>query len=155
MEKKINLKLEVAFDDTSYSQDKWEKIFDLFQQPGFSIDQFLMGRDFFSIAKEVYDIKYSQIVFSDYLWTLRSIYLPLFLVLKTKVPKADLYHCVATGYAGVLGSMAQYFHKSSLMISEHGIYTREREEELIRATWVEGKYPSPSSGDDRLRLSLV
>ena len=119
---------------------QWEQIFDLFQQPGFSIDQFLMGRDFFSIAKEVYDIKYSQIVFSDYLWTLRSIYLPLFLVLKTKVPKADLYHCVATGYAGVLGSMAQYFHKSSLMISEHGIYTREREEELIRATWVEGKY---------------
>ena len=26
------------------------------------------------------------------------------------------------------------------MVSEHGIYTREREEELIRAKWVGGIY---------------
>lgn len=56
------------------------------------------------------------------------------------MPKADLYHCVATGYAGVLGSMAKHFHGSSLLISEHGIYTREREEELIKAQWVKGVY---------------
>ena len=54
--------------------------------------------------------------------------------------KADLYHCVATGYAGILGSMAKHFHGSSLLISEHGIYTREREEELIKASWVKGVY---------------
>ena len=51
-----------------------------------------------------------------------------------------MYHCVATGYAGVLGSMAKYFHGSRLLISEHGIYTREREEELIKADWVAGIY---------------
>ena len=56
------------------------------------------------------------------------------------VPKADLYHCVATGYSGILGSMAKHFHGSSLLISEHGIYTREREEELIKAAWVRGVY---------------
>ncbi|MFR9072042.1 MAG: DUF3492 domain-containing protein [Blautia sp.] len=44
--------------------------------------------------------KYSQIVFSDFLWTMRSIYLPLFLTMQTEIPRADLYHCVATGYAG-------------------------------------------------------
>lgn len=32
------------------------------------------------------------------------------------------------------------FHDSSLLISEHGIYTREREEELIKAEWVKGAY---------------
>ena len=36
--------------------------------------------------------------------------------------------------------MAKYFHGSSLLISEHGIYTREREEELIKASWVKGVY---------------
>ena len=36
--------------------------------------------------------------------------------------------------------MAKYFHGSSLLISEHGIYTREREEELIKASWVKGAY---------------
>ncbi|MCI6204950.1 MAG: GT4 family glycosyltransferase PelF, partial [Lachnospiraceae bacterium] len=50
------------------------------------------------------------------------------------------YHCVATGYAGVLGAMAKQRYGCGLLISEHGIYTREREEELIRAKWVEGIY---------------
>lgn len=118
----------------------WDTIFKLFHDDKLSVDDLLMGPNFYSVAQEVYRIKYSQIVFSDFLWTLRSIYLPLFLILKMDVPKADLYHCVATGYAGVLGAMAQYFHKCGLLVSEHGIYTREREEELIRATWVEGKY---------------
>ena len=36
--------------------------------------------------------------------------------------------------------MAVHFHDSSLLISEHGIYTREREEELIKAEWVKGAY---------------
>lgn len=36
--------------------------------------------------------------------------------------------------------MAKHFHGSSLLISEHGIYTREREEELIKAQWVKGVY---------------
>ena len=60
--------------------------------------------------------------------------------MKIKLPKADLYHCVATGYAGVLGAMAKQRYGCGLLISEHGIYTREREEELIRAKWVEGIY---------------
>ena len=67
---------------------------------------------------------------------MRSIYLPLFLTMQTEIPRADLYHCVATGYAGVLGAMAKHFYGSRLLISEHGIYTREREEELIKAKWI-------------------
>lgn len=118
----------------------WDVLFDLFQKKKFSIDDLLMGPDFLHIAMECYKIQYPNIVFSDFLWTLRSIYLPLFFVMKTEVPYADLYHCVATGYAGVLGCMAKHFHGSGLLISEHGIYTREREEELIKATWVEGIY---------------
>lgn len=118
----------------------WDVLFELFQKEKYSLNDILMGPDFFQIARNCYKLKYPNIPFSDFLWTLRSIYLPLFLVLKMKVPKADLYHCVATGYAGVLGCMAKYFHGSGLLISEHGIYTREREEELIKADWVEGIY---------------
>ena len=118
----------------------WSVIFDLFRNGEISVDRFLMGPDFFEIARECYNRQYPNITFSDFLWTLRSIYLPLFWTLKMDVPKADLYHCVATGYAGVLGSMAKHFHGSSLLISEHGIYTREREEELIKAQWVKGVY---------------
>lgn len=118
----------------------WNTLFEMFQNEKLSIDDLLMGPDFLEVVRESYNMKYSQMVFSDFLWTVRSIYLPLFLMLKTKIPYADLYHCVATGYAGVLGSMAKYFYGCGLMISEHGIYTREREEELLKATWVAGVY---------------
>lgn len=118
----------------------WNVIFDLFHNKPFSLDDFLMGPDFLHMVQECYRQKYPNIIFSDFLWTMRSIYLPLCRTLKMDVPKADVYHCVATGYAGILGSMANHFYGSRLLISEHGIYTREREEELIKATWVEGVY---------------
>ncbi|MCH5342942.1 MAG: GT4 family glycosyltransferase PelF [Acetatifactor sp.] len=118
----------------------WDTIFEMFQKGKFSIDDLLMGADFLNIVKEVYKYRYPQIVFSDFLWTMRSIYLPLFLILKTPLPQADIYHCVATGYAGVLGCMAKHFYRSALLISEHGIYTREREEEILKAEWVAGIY---------------
>lgn len=119
---------------------EWETVFRMFQEKPISLDKFLMGEDFLKIVRESYDMHYSQLVFSDFLWTIRSVYLPLLFALKMKLPKADLYHCVATGYAGVLGSMAKVLYGSRLLISEHGIYTREREEELLRADWVQGVY---------------
>jgi len=118
----------------------WDTLFDAFRRSDFSIDEFLMGEDFLRAVVDCYQLKYPQIGFSDFLWTMRSIYVPLFFTLRMEIPKADLYHCVATGYAGVLGSMAKHFYGSRLMISEHGIYTREREEELIKAKWVKGIY---------------
>lgn len=119
-------------------ETKWGVLFYWFQKLNVSLNSLLMGEDFFNAVLDFYRLNYSQIVFSDFLWMMRSIYLPLFLTLKMKLPKADLYHCVCTGYAGVIGSMAKYIHGSGLLISEHGIYTREREEELIKAKWVKG-----------------
>lgn len=118
----------------------WHTLFEMFRRRDISLNDLLMGEDFFRAVSDCYDLQYSQIVFSDFLWTMRSIYLPLFFVLKMDVPAADLYHCVATGYAGVLGSMAKDLYGSRVLISEHGIYTREREEELIKAKWVTGIY---------------
>ena len=118
----------------------WDELFDLFQNEKLSIDDLLMGPDFLKVVRESYNMRFSQMVFSDFLWTVRSIYLPLFLMLKTSIPQADIYHCVATGYAGVIGSMAKKLYNCGLIISEHGIYTREREEELLKASWVAGVY---------------
>lgn len=118
----------------------WHVLFEMFRKKNISLNDLLMGEDFYHAVRDCYDLQFGQIVFSDFLWTMRSIYLPLFFVLKTKVPQADLYHCVATGYAGILGCMAKDLHGSQILISEHGIYTREREEELIKAKWVSGIY---------------
>ncbi len=136
-------------------QVEWENLFDLFQNKEFSISGLLMGEDFLNAVTECYNLDYSQIVFSDFLWTMRSIYLPLFLTLKMKTPKADLYHCVSTGYAGVLGSMAKYMHGGRLLVSEHGIYTREREEELIKSKWIQGIYKNIWIGQFRKMSKLA
>lgn len=119
---------------------EWERLFRLFGEKKFSLNQLLMGPDFMHAVRDCYELSYSEALFSDFLWTMRSIYLPLFLAMKMDIPKADLYHCSATGYGGVLGSMAKIRYGSGLLISEHGIYSREREEELIKAKWVQGIY---------------
>ncbi len=121
-------------------QVEWEVLIDFFQKKKRSLNDLLMGEDFFNAVTDFYMLNYNQFVFTDFLWTMRSIYLPLFRTLQMKVPKADVYHCLCTGYAGVLGCMGKYMHGGRLMVSEHGIYTREREEELIRSKWVKGIY---------------
>lgn len=118
----------------------WGGIFDYFHHQKVSINDLLMGEDFYHAVLEAYNLQYPDIVFSDFLWTMRSMYLPLFLALSSEVPKADVYHAVSTGYAGILGCMGKHFHHGQLIISEHGIYTREREEELIKAEWVQRLY---------------
>ena len=118
----------------------WGGIFDYFHHQKVSINDLLMGEDFYHAVLEAYNLQYPDIVFSDFLWTMRSMYLPLFLALSSEVPKADVYHAVSTGYAGILGCMGKHFHQGQLIISEHGIYTREREEELIKAEWVQRLY---------------
>ncbi|MCD7825405.1 MAG: GT4 family glycosyltransferase PelF [Clostridiaceae bacterium] len=121
-------------------QIDWNGIFEFFSSVSFSVNDLLMGKDFLLMAEALYKKSYENVTFSDFLWSLRSMYLPLFLCLKTPLPKADLYHCVATGYAGVIGSMAKVLNHAALLISEHGIYSREREEDIIKATWVQGVY---------------
>lgn len=121
-------------------QVDWEALFDFFQREEVSLNDVLMGEDFLNAVTEFYSLSYDQLVFTDFLWMLRSIYLPLFTTLQMKIPKADVYHCVSTGYAGVLGTMAKHLHGGRLMITEHGVYTREREEELIKASWAQGVF---------------
>ncbi|NLK74691.1 MAG: GT4 family glycosyltransferase PelF [Clostridiales bacterium] len=121
----------------------WITVFNTFSRKNISINNLLMSPDFLNITKEFYSLRYSDITFSDFLWTMRSIYLPLFFALKYNPPKADIYHSVSTGYAGIIGSKALAMYPNSrLLISEHGIYTREREEEIIKAKWVLGIYKS-------------
>lgn len=118
----------------------WPCLFDFFNDSQISIDDLITSNDFLRMTREYYDEYYESTVFSDFIWTLRSMYLPLFMILKNKPVEADVYHSMSTGYSGLYGSMSKYIHKKPLIISEHGIYTREREEEIIKADWVKGLY---------------
>ena len=60
-------------------------------------------------------------IFSDFLWTMRSLYLPLFTILKSRVEEADLYHSVSNGYAGVWGSLQSVITGNPFLMTEHGV----------------------------------
>ena len=138
---RMSKKEKEAFRGLVFGQNiQWNLLFDFFYGTNVSVNDVLMGKDFFEIVKEYYDIFYNRTVFTDFLWTFRSVFLPVFLLLKNNIPSADVYHSISTGYAGMLGCCAKHIYKRPLLLTEHGIYTREREEEIIRINWTKGVY---------------
>ena len=88
------------------------------------------------IIKDFCADKYPFAGFTDLFWTIRSMFLPLLYLIGREMPEVDLYHSCSTGYAGALGVFASLKYSKPLVVTEHGIYTREREEEILRADWV-------------------
>ena len=120
----------------SCERPHWPTIFALFQLGKLNPTAFLESEAFLQIVREICSEKYPFIPLSDVFHTMRSMMLPLLCLLTKETPKADLYHAISTGYGGVLAALGSYIHQKPLLLTEHGIYTREREEEIIRADWV-------------------
>ncbi len=114
----------------------WELLFQMYHDKKVSPIAFLMSQDFLEILTTICREEYPYTSFSDLFHTIRSMLLPLLYVIQSDVPKADVYHSIATGYAGILARLGSYVYNAPFIITEHGIYTREREEEIIRAKWV-------------------
>lgn len=94
-----------------------------------------MSSDFFDVIVRVYRREHNNLPFTDFFWTMRSMLLPLFYLMQQKLPAADVYHSVATGYCGVIGGLAAQLHQKPFIITEHGVYAREREAEIIKSDW--------------------
>ncbi|MHA0856866.1 GT4 family glycosyltransferase PelF [Paenibacillus sp. CMAA1364] len=119
----------------------WKSLFDILRDDSLNnAADFLMSKDFFDLISEVCEDKYEQIPFTEMFWTVRSMVLPLLLTVRDSVPEADIYHAVSTGYAGVIASLGKYLYDKPMVLTEHGIYSREREEEIIKADWVKGYF---------------
>ena len=73
--------------------------------------------------------------FSHYFWSLRAMYRPLVGLLRIaeSVPEADCFHSVSTGYAGTLGAFLRVLYDKPHLLTEHGIYTKERRIEIYSA----------------------
>ena len=130
-----------AFEDLLFGEHtNWDIIIKFFAEKNVSLNALLSGEDFLSMVLNFYQQHHSRMVFTDFLWTLRSMYLPLFTIMKSITLKADIYHSASAGYAGIWASMQKVIYNKPFIMSEHGIYTREREEEIIKADWVKGVY---------------
>ncbi len=70
--------------------------------------------------------------FLSYFWAIRNTHGPLLKLaeLVHTIPHARLFHAVSTGYAGYLGAMLNKLTGRPLVLTEHGIYTKERKIDL-------------------------
>ncbi|MBQ4529716.1 MAG: GT4 family glycosyltransferase PelF [Lachnospiraceae bacterium] len=118
----------------------WKKTLEFIKKYKKHLVDILMGENFYNICLEEYNQSGSSEIFRQYLWNFRGMYFPFMDILTGETVKADLYHALSTGYAGILGSCASYIEEKPFVLSEHGIYTREREEDIIRAEWVKGGF---------------
>lgn len=76
--------------------------------------------------------------FVDFFWTLRIMYQPLWLLARAaqKLVPVRVVHSVSTGYAGALGALLAHTRGVPFILSEHGIYTKERKIDLFNGEWV-------------------
>lgn len=104
-----------------------------------SFDEMVFGEKTFEMIEELYIEAEIDTAFVDFFWTIRNIFIPLWVVVKAinRVIKKDiaLIHSPSTGYAGFLGALLKKVKKIPYIVTEHGIYTRERKIDLLSAQW--------------------
>ncbi|MDR7008735.1 GT4 family glycosyltransferase PelF [Paraburkholderia strydomiana] len=101
-------------------------------------EQFLSSRAAWDFIVDQYDRYCTDPSFTDYFWTVRIMHRPLWQLARVaeQVPPAKVYHTVSTGYAGFLGALLHYRSGRPLLVSEHGIYTKERKIDLLQSQWI-------------------
>jgi polysaccharide biosynthesis protein PelF len=102
--------------------------------------QFLHSKTFWNLLLEYYEEIAPSEGFNQFFWTIRSMFVFFITIMQNELPEADIYHSVSTGYPGLMGLIAKIKYEKSFLLTEHGIYAREREEDILKASWVQGIY---------------
>ena len=101
-----------------------------------SLPELLHGRPSFQLLTTIAERVAPDAPFLDLFWHYRAIFAPVLRLLAAPTVQARCYHAVATGYAGLLAALWSHRTNRPLMVTEHGIYARERDMELARADWI-------------------
>jgi len=100
--------------------------------------QFLHARRSWEFITELYEQRCSDPSFVDYFWTVRNMHAPIWQLagIAGQLIPAQAYHTVSTGYAGFLGTLLHHTTGRPLILSEHGIYTKERRIDIFQNEWI-------------------
>lgn len=99
---------------------------------------FLHSRESWRVITENYRARCTDPSFVDYFWTVRIMHAPVWrlLAIADRAPRARVLHTISTGYAGFLGALLRHVQGVPLLLSEHGIYTKERKIDLFQSEWI-------------------
>jgi glycosyltransferase involved in cell wall biosynthesis len=111
----------------------------LVSKPGFAgltASDLFYSRESWNLLMKLYQAHAPRESFVDFFWTFRFTYLPIFTILEAVLPSARVYHAVSTGFCGLLGALARVRSGRPFLVTEHGLYTREREIEIAQSSWM-------------------
>ncbi len=105
---------------------------------GVTEEEFLSARNAWELILEGYEGISEKPAFIDYFWAVRGMHAPLWVLQRIleRAPSARIFHSASTGYAGYVGALLSHRHGGRLILSEHGIYTKERRIDLMLASWI-------------------
>lgn len=130
-------------------EEKSEVLFEmaylLRQDPSFfTLSDLLTEESIWELLIRIYQEQAGRVPLLRYHSTVRDLATLLWRLTLTAgtLPRADIYHCVCTGYAGFLGAVASRLHNVPLLLSEHGVYLKERIEDIRKSMWLAGTHSS-------------
>ncbi|MBZ0104629.1 MAG: GT4 family glycosyltransferase PelF [Sulfuricella denitrificans] len=115
-----------------------DRLAGLLGQDGIDEHQFLHSKEAWDYITEQYREHCTDPSFVDYFWTVRSMHQPIWQLqrIADNLIPVKLIHTVSTGYAGFLGALLKQRTGRPLLLSEHGIYTKERKIDLLQSDWL-------------------
>jgi len=108
-----------------------------YQQDFITLKDMTKTREAISSLFELYKNSNRNLGFMKYFWTWKSTHLPLLRIINYPLPEADMYHAVSTGYAGLIAAVAKLRLNIPFVLTEHGIYAMEREDELKTSKYID------------------
>lgn len=101
-------------------------------------DSFLYSRESWDLITDYYRRYSRDPSFVDYFWTVKIMHAPIWILnaIAEQFIPCKMYHTISTGYAGFLGAMLKRQTGKPLLLSEHGIYTKERKIDLFQSEWI-------------------
>ena len=117
---------------------------------GITASEFLFGSGSWELIRRRHLEGDASASFLDYFWTVRILHGPMFQLarLARGIPDASVYHSVSTGYAGLLGALLERQRRRPFILTEHGIYTKERRIDLNQAEWLDRLGPPGARNAD-------
>ena len=105
---------------------------------GLDFNTFWNSTETWEVVQELYLRHAGDDSFLDFFWTTRFLIQPLWKLARAmeRAPVAKLYHTACTGYAGIAASLISARHGRPLLLTEHGIYLRERIADICRSPWI-------------------
>lgn len=123
-------------------------------------------KQFFLYGKPSWDYIESQYLeftedssFTSYFWTIRNVHAPIWKIVEiaSALPHFEIIHSPSTGYAGFLGSILRYNRKAPFILTEHGIYVKERKIDILESDMASSRQSllDPADGVEHLKTVWI